>query len=251
MSMNKVWTTNVETEEGFNASYLHEYATAMIWEVLRGGQAEVLNEDGIWETVVAGEIQSVFVPNSLTSFGGVTPDLAIRDSYGVPIVAIEVVVTNKPTDSKREKIESLRKRGLQVVVTRQIQGPDDLRDFVRARSDSEDFADSWLMMFSKKIRERGWAYFLDRYPWHRAKVFAPNMKEDTSRERLDRQHSADRYIEEMMLHLAFCSPEKRRSLFRMLKAATNVHAQYPISTGNPKFEALWKATQEFSEETAE
>ena len=34
----------------------------------------------------------------------------------------------------------------------------------------------------------------------------------------------------------------------MLEAATDVHAQYPISTGNPKFMALWKATQEISAE---
>ena len=48
-------------------------------------------------------------------WGGVVPDLILRDNDGNPVRIIEVVVTSSPSKDKRQKLDRLEKRGVDVV----------------------------------------------------------------------------------------------------------------------------------------
>ena len=113
-------------------SWLHQYAVALLYDELdrdRGRLAlsESWYVDSIHEVRVrltpGGDfshnlregVSSVHLPGEWDNVGGVVPDLICRDDQGNPIRIIEVIVTSPPDASKRQKLDNLKKRGVDVV----------------------------------------------------------------------------------------------------------------------------------------
>ncbi len=125
--------------------FIHERAVKMIYEALHGAYGEFKPEpripyegnprkgtrrpgmspvfarcfslDGQEYFQDLGEgIERVKIPDEWDSVGGIVPDLILYGFDDKPYRIIEVVNTSSPTKAKKEKLETLMRRGVDVVV---------------------------------------------------------------------------------------------------------------------------------------
>ena len=127
--------------------YIHERAVKTIYEALHGAYGEYkpepriprheggdprkgerrpgmspvfarcLGPDGEEYYRDLGEgIARVKIPDEWDSVGGIVPDLILYGFDDKPYRIIEVVNTSAPTKAKKEKLETLKRRGVDVVI---------------------------------------------------------------------------------------------------------------------------------------
>ena len=126
--MSKVdWMANIGSHNN-PVSLLHEYAVGLIYDRIRYGLKSnkpvfLLTDSGISSNIIEGASQ-VRIPDEWTAIGGFYPDLALYNNDDTkPVRIVEVVITSPPASSK---IETLEKRGVDVVVTRKLRDQYDL-----------------------------------------------------------------------------------------------------------------------------
>ena len=113
-----------------NAGSIHEKAVAMIQSALYGRYEARVRAPGVGQNPVyvrlhpspeefSGNIAEgavkVKVPGEWDSVGGVIPDLILYKADDTPVRIIEVIDTSAPTEAKREKLDRLVRRGVDVV----------------------------------------------------------------------------------------------------------------------------------------
>ncbi len=227
--MESKWFKNVGTENN-PVTYLHEYAVALIWDILQAGLGEEMLTGGYagsgarvrrivrrsWSSNkevrvrispdemspdLLDGVRRITIPDSLTPIGGYIPDIALFDESDRPIRVIEVVVTNPPTS---DKLESLSKRGVDVVVV-SVKSEDDLKNLVWVPATEVNFA-------------------FQSGPF--GDVIGPHSRD------------ADKRIRQLCTDLQRCHPQLRRQLLDVLNQLDAMDSLYPISGSNPKREAL-------------
>ena len=120
---------NVGTQ-AYPESWLHMRTVALLYDEMTKGRSELplgsrgtnLSEIRVRLTP-AGElsgnlmegVKEVIIPGEWDNVGGVVPDLICRDEDGAPVRIIEVIVTNPPSAEKRRKLDTLKKRGVDVI----------------------------------------------------------------------------------------------------------------------------------------
>ena len=124
MSDNGDMTRNVGTAN-YPVTALHERAIALLYDELTRPDLEKgeairarLTPGGELSHDLRGGVATVKVPDpEWDSVGGIVPDLILYGGDDTrPVRIIEVVVTNPPSDEKQQKLDALRKRGVDVVV---------------------------------------------------------------------------------------------------------------------------------------
>ena len=136
------YNRNVGSSE-YPVTYLHQRTVALLYDVLtekrtlyEGGDRNRehnavyvrLNPNGELSGNLLEGVGRVVVPDPDWGYvGGVLPDLALygEDPFK-PVRIIEVVVTNPPDESKMEKLDLLRRRGVDVVIVT-VKSADDLK----------------------------------------------------------------------------------------------------------------------------
>ena len=113
-----------------NPGPIHEKAVAMIQSALYGRYEARVRAPGVGQNPVyvrlhpsqeefSGNIAEgavkVKVPGEWDSVGGVIPDLILYKADDTPVRIIEVIDTSAPTEAKREKLDRLVRRGVDVV----------------------------------------------------------------------------------------------------------------------------------------
>ena len=207
------WARNVGTDS-HPVSYLHEYAVALLWDeldkgLLTGSEVRVRTSSGELSSNLLDGAVRMSVPDTLTPIGGYVPDLALFDESDRPVRVIEVVVTTAPSS---DKIETLRKRGVDVVVT-SVANENELKKLcwvpaeVRfARNERVEVRRNWSVSAQARYEER--------------------------------QRPSNRQIEDLCEALQSCSPEVRRQLLEVIHELDTMDSLYPLSRSNPKRQAL-------------
>ncbi len=196
-------------------SYVHQRTVALLYdELTQPGKEDVhvrLTPDGELSQNLREGVVQVKIPGEWDSVGGITPDLICFDDKGDPIRIIEVVVTNPPDKAKRQKLEYLRKRGVDVVIVK-----------VRNERDILDLC------------------------WERSAVgFSPLTPHDQSggnigmnQFRQARKARHDGVVSELIGALINCSPSKRRELVAVLRELQSLESLYPLRPDNPLTDSL-------------
>ena len=142
----------------------------------------------------------VNVPSEWDSVGGIVPDLILYGQDGEPRRIIEVVVTSKPSAGKREKLERIIRRGVDVVEV-EVHTDDDLLKLLKGPG---------TPAFGRKLRsvEPG------RY--------GVNQQ---AQEQLVRP--ADKAVEEMITAIVNCTPYQRGRLAAVLNSLNTIDSLYP------------------------
>ena len=217
-----IWQTNVGTQE-HPVSYLHEYAVAMIWEALHTSSAVyICDEDGGLSCNLKEGMARVDIPDATTAIAGSIPDLAIYDENHRPIRVIEVEYTNKPNPDKLVRLNNL---GIDVVIAR-VHNQARLFSLIRTEGELNKEKRTYRSHANLAIARSG-------------------GRLNAKGQRVDRMVSkANETIKGFMDALAWCSPELRREFCEMMfgqDGLRGIHALYPISSLNPKYEALRNA----------
>lgn len=217
-----LWQTNVGTHE-HPVSYLHEYAVAMIWEAIHTSDAVyICDEGGGLSCNLKDGMARVDIPDATTAVAGFIPDLAIYDENHRPIRVIEVEYTNKPNDDKIARLSNL---GIDVVVAR-VHNHASLFNLIK--TDGE--------LNQEKRTYRSHANLAIAISGGRLNANGQRVRRMVS--------NANETVRGLMDALAWCSPELRREFARMMfgqDELRGIHALYPISSVNPKFEMLREA----------
>lgn len=208
------WSRNVGTQ-AFPVSFLHEYAVGLLWDRLHGREPVIVTTmDGNQTGDLKQGVERVVIPDSMQPIGGCIPDLAVLDKELRPMRVIEIVVTSPPSGEKREKLERLKERGVEVVLV-PVRNENELRALVPTEPDG------------KRIN---WAY-----DWSPA-VFEQMGVINIPRQRQigGRQSQANNTVTALINALIQCEPETRRKLLRVLQELEDLEARYPLSPKNPK-----------------
>ena len=224
MLSSKEWSRNVGSES-WPVSFLHEYAVALIWDLLNLNlNHQVVHlptlDGGDSGNVLAG-VDVIIVPDVLTAVAGFVPDISLlKDNR--PIRCIEVVVTSPPTDDKRQRFRNLGVELVQVPVRNE----DELRAlFPPTASDKPWF---WPKFGRHEL--------LFREARRRAGVNWPGTRQHGV---LKGQEEADEGINALMGQLSRCSPEVRRAFVNRLASLGGLSSLYPVRQDNPKYEVLY------------
>ncbi len=133
--------TNVGTSSA-PVSWLHQRAVALLYDEIIVGLAKGLTS--VWRVGADGnrisvevpiadvralkepggeltdnllaDVTKAKVPGEWDQVGGVVPDLILYGEGDQPVRIIEVIVTNSPNSTKQKKLETLRRRGVDVVL---------------------------------------------------------------------------------------------------------------------------------------
>ena len=225
--MNEKWRRNVGTDH-HPESYLHARAVACLWDALHGfyGEKPLLagtKATGMGSRAIRVNLQpggpmsgnllegvtKVKVPDpEWDQVGGVVPDLTLLGPNDRPVRIIEVIVNSPPTKTKREKLDRLQRRGVDVIEV-EVSLPDDILNLCWERS---------FPSFGSKIRTH-WA-------------------NGNGKLRQRMQIDMDKEIDSLITSLKNCSPAKRRELYDVLKHLDSVESLAPISPDNPLKEKL-------------
>ncbi|MXY42556.1 MAG: hypothetical protein F4Y50_00580 [Dehalococcoidia bacterium] len=209
--------------QNYPVSYVHQRTVALLYDELsQPGKKEVhvrLSPDGELSQNLREGVDSVKIPGEWDSIGGITPDLICYGDDGDPIRIIEVVVTNPPNKAKRQKLDYLRKRGVDVVMVT-----------VRNERDILDLC------------------------WERSTVdFNPLTPHDQSggnigmnQFRQVRKARHDGVVSELIGALLNCSPSKRRELVVVLRELQSLDSLFPLRPDNPLTDSL--TTREMTEQ---
>ena len=113
-----------------NPGRVHEKAIAMLERALYGAYAPGRRERGVGEAPVyswlhpgaeefsdnlAAGVVKVKIPGEWDSVGGVIPDLILYGADDAPVRIIEVIDTSAPDKAKRDKLDRIARRGVDVV----------------------------------------------------------------------------------------------------------------------------------------
>ncbi len=210
---------NVGTEAN-PVSWLHQRAVGIIFDALaheqyqgpidpREGWNQVkvnLRPGGPLSHDLSDGVSSVVVPGEWDNVGGIVPDLICRDEEGNPVRIIEVVVTNSPNVAKRQKLETLTKRGVDCVEV-EVKTEEDLQNlcWVPARFN--------------------FASYDGREELHRVGV---NI---SMRER--RMQDANKSVDRLITDLLACGPKHRRQLLKVLRGLGSLESTWPTHPKNP------------------
>ena len=199
-------------------SPIHEKAVHMIAEACRRGYEQKREYTGIprdsvlvrlhpkkdeWSPNLMEDIAKVKVADpEWDSVGGIAPDLILYDANDRPKRIIEVIVTSPPDASKRQKLQRLKERGVDVVEVA-VKTEDDLRDL---------------------------------FPPLRRPNFAANPQGNTVTQRALAQtnHGASRTLDELTIALIQATPAARRRFLHVLKAADALNSVYPTPEMPPE-----------------
>ena len=159
-------------------------------------------------------VDRVVIPDAMQPIGGCIPDLALLDKELRPVRVIEVVVTSPPTTAKKEKLDKLQERGVEVVVV-PVRNEEELKAL--SDSESEGSGPNWAYRWNHKVLEQ---------------IGIINIPRQQSITR--GQLGADRQVEELIKALVGCRPEVRRQLVKVLREMDSLESRYPLSPKNPK-----------------
>ncbi|MXY46421.1 MAG: hypothetical protein F4Y44_05425 [Chloroflexi bacterium] len=248
--MTNLWKENVGTQAN-PVSYLHEYAVAMIWEALHS-QAKVFVVSATGETSsdLRDGMARCAIPDETTAIAGTIPDLAIYNSDHRPIRVIEVDYTSKTKEDVIQRRHNLR---VETVVV-DISSEKDLYHMILDDNPFNRNQDAF-MPDSGSLNQHQWYNYKPVLMGEDNRTFMPDMEVVNQvvvnilqqQEFLRRQREADDTIRNIMHALVSCSPQVRREFRDMMSAMNSVHALYPISAANPKFEVLSKAYRTFTD----
>lgn len=228
---------NVGTN-GHPVSWLHQRALALIYDELTGaiqagtgrrgrvdaGEVLVRLEPGGQDLYdIAGGVfgfkdqqglgpgvDKVVLPGEWDQIGGVVPDLILY-AEDQPIRIIEIIVKSPPTSQKRAKLDSLVKRGIDVVEIT-VEREEDLQTLC-------------------------WTPSVPKYS---ALTTADTLSSNFPKAaHLSRQiHERDDTVRQLAKAVRECSPEARRELMETLCNANSLEALFPLRPGNPLEEQL-------------
>ena len=201
---------------GNPVSWLHQRAVALLYDELNrekyDGREVVarLAPDGEFSHDLKAGVDSVHVPGEWDNVGSLVPDLICKDAKGQPVRIIEVIVTNPPSNAKRQKLENLKKRGVDVVEIT-VQSESDLLKlcWVPARSDFR----------SIDIRT----------------VRSTSMNQ---RAMLKTERPHNERVSQLINDLRWCSPDVRREFIDVCSQLKSLESLYPVRPDNPLQEAL-------------
>ena len=203
----------------YPVSYIHQRTVALLYDELsQKGRKEVhvrLTPDGELSENLREGVARVKIPGEWDSIGGITPDLICYSNEEVPVRIIEVVVTNPPDKAKQQKLDYLRKRGVDVVI-------------VKVRNERDILDLCW---------ERSTVEFSPLTPHDQS---GGNIGMNQFRQAKKARH--DGVVSELIGALLNCSPSKRRELVAVLRELQSLDSLYPIRPDNPLIDSL--TTQE-------
>ena len=210
MDEDKTMTRNVGTPEN-PESYLHARAVALLYDELSrpdSSEPEVkvrLTPGGDWSHDLRAGVKTVKVPGEWDSVGGIVPDLILYgEDASKPLRIIEVVVTSPPDKWKQERLDTLERRGVDVVVVKLRTGQD-LMDLCCRESE-----------FRFGSRTPG------DYPHHA-----------NGRYHSQRHNELDNRVKQLIEAIRFCSPPLRRQLRDLLNELDTLDSLYPVRPTNP------------------
>ena len=227
------WERNVGTN-GHPVSYLHERAVALLYDELKPRRNEgnpprgatfrppwraegrVRLADGTLSHNIREGMATLTFPDEWTNLGGVVPDLIMYGEDGKPIRIIEVIVTSPPSKYKRAQLDTLTKRGVDVVEV-VVRNPDDLMTLCWTPTTPRYSATTQYDKFSVN--------------------YAQN----------DYTQGQKRQLDEAVVGLARaligCSPQARRELYEVLQGLGSFDSLFPVHPLNPKAEVLRERTE--------
>ena len=221
MSENGDMARNVGTQ-AWPVSALHERAVALLYDELTRPDLEKgeeirarLEPDGELSHDLRTGVGSVKVPDpEWDSVGGIVPDLILYGSDEVkPLRIIEVVVSSPPSEEKCRKLDTLRKRGVDVVVIT-----------VREEVDLLNLCPTWWRPKFGSLTS------MDKFSINYAQNhFVQNKKE-----------ASDNTVRELIKAIQGCRPTTRRALVKVLSELESLDSLYPIRPTNPLKEKLSK-----------
>ena len=218
------WAKNVGTN-GNPVSWLHERAVALLYdelkprrsegnpgkgEIFRGpfrAEVRVLLADGTLSRNIREGMAELKVPDEWTNVGGVVPDLIMYGEDGAPIRIIEVIVTSPPTKYKRSQLNSLVKRGVDVVEV-VVRTPEDLLTLCWTPV-TPGFPPSKLIA------------------GHGARLFETEEYSHTIQS-----------VGNLAKAIRMSSPKERRELYAVLRELGSLDSLFPVLPNNPKGEIL-------------
>ena len=196
---------------------LHEKAVAMIEQALHGAytgrEGGMVKEVGSvpvsvrlrpgeddWSGNLADSVASVKVPDpDWDSVGGIVPDLILYKEDGRPHRVIEVINTSVPTPAKRQKLEQLQRRDVDVVEVI-VHTEDDLKAL---------FPEEPAVGYRRR----------------RLRHFQNNGQE--SYESGNERH-VEGLVEDFIKAVQSCTPAMRRRLVAVLKGLDTLESCYPV-----------------------
>ena len=215
---------NVGTQ-GNPVSWLHQRAVAILYDALAHDQHRgPIDPEKGWQAVrvnlkpggplsdnLRDGVCSVIIPGEWDNVGGVVPDLICRNDKGDPVRIIEVIVTNPPTTAKREKLETLKRRGVDCVEV-EVHTEEDLINLC------------WIPARFSYVSYDG------REQLRRVGVNVSIREE--------RMKTANRSVEQLITDLVACSPKHRRQFMEVLRGLNGLESLWPIHPKNPLREQL-------------
>ena len=152
------------------------------------------------------------------SVGGIVPDLILYgDDDAKPIRIIEVVVTSPPSEKKQQKLDTLNKRGVDVVVLT-----------VKEEVDLLNLCPTWWRPKFGSLTSKD--------------EFDINLQINQVRRR--EMRSYDDTVWELIKAIQSCRPSTRRALLKILSELKSLDSLYPIRPNNPLKDKLATSTAE-------
>ena len=244
---------NVGTQ-AYPESWLHERTVALLYDEMTKGRSTLpvsrsdvvdvsevrvrLTPDGEMSGNLLEGVEDVIIPGEWDNVGGVVPDLICRDDKGTPVRIIEVIVTNPPDAEKQRKLDSLKKRGVDVVEV-QVKTVQDLLNlcwipapFEFATFDPSDFR-NWRSYLGPGATKQAAHALAGKYggsPGWRSGIGgfygAPGRE------------TANEEITKLIHALLNCSPGHRRQFLEVCKGLGSLDSLLPMHPLNPLREKL-------------
>ena len=194
---------------------LHQRAVALLYDELTcpsGDEVRArLTPGGDLTGNLRDGVAKVKVPGEWDSVGGIVPDLILYGTDDTPVRIIEVIVTSPPDDAKRAKLDTLRKRGVDVIE-------------IKVADESDLLGLCWV----------------PRKPVYAAMTskdnFSINIHENERRR--DMYRDQDRKVIELTQALQRCSPSVRREFWNVFDGLGTLDSLYPVRPTNPYWEDL-------------
>lgn len=207
-------------------SYLHQRAVGLLWDVLQTALIQhhaevcVVLPDGKKSHDLMEGVGLVKIPGEWDSVGGIVPDLICYGPppEGNPVRVIEVVVTNPPSASKTRKLDSLRKRGVDVVIVT-----------------VKDAQDLCQLVYREPFPEPNF----NLYDFRKGNPFAHKERNlgvsgrAAQRRRDELMDKANDTVENFIKALEYCAPELRLKFIERCRNLDTLDSIWPLSKDNP------------------
>ena len=228
MSENGDMTRNVGTAN-YPVTALHERAVALLYDELTRPDLEKREEirarltpGGDLSHDLRAGVAKVKVPDpEWDSVGGIVPDLILYGGDDTkPIRIIEVVVTNPPNDEKQQKLNALRKRGVDVVVIT-----------IKEEADLLNLCPTWWKPRFGSLTGMD--------------TFSINIAQNEfSQNQID---ASDKTVWQLIKAVQRCKPTTRRALLKLFSELKSLDSLYPIRPTNPLKDKLATPPKEANE----